>query len=186
MSNLGGLARKMPYTATIAMIGILSLIGVPPTSGFMAEWILFNGALQTGIQHMDSFRVVLFSLAIFSTVLTSSYLLNMYRKIFFGKLSSHYDNLKDVNRYAIIPMAFIAALTLFLGVYPDPIINPVIFSDTSDVSSLPVTNNINTMGISSTIGLKDQYERFVKNSDYPYFFYIYNMNKIINNLEIKN
>jgi NADH-quinone oxidoreductase subunit M len=174
------------------MIGILSLIGVPPTSGFMAEWILFNGALQTGIQHMDSFRVVLFSLAIFSTVLTSSYLLNMYRKIFFGKLSSHYDNLKDVNRYAIIPMAFIAALTLFLGVYPDPIINPVIsysktiFSETSDVSSLPVNNNINTMGISSTIGLKDQYERFVKNSDYPYFFYIYNMNKIINNLEIKN
>ena len=192
MSNLGGLARKMPYTATIAMIGILSLIGVPPTSGFMAEWILFNGALQTGIQHMDSFRVVLFSLAIFSTVLTSSYLLNMYRKIFFGKLSSHYDNLKDVNRYAIIPMAFIAALTLFLGVYPDPIINPVIsysktiFSETSDVSSLPGNNNINTMGISSTIGLKDQYERFVKNSDYPYFFYIYNMNKIINNLEIKN
>jgi NADH-quinone oxidoreductase subunit M len=57
MSNLGGIARKMPYTATIAMIGILSMIGVPPTSGFMAEWILFNGALQTGIEEMESCRV---------------------------------------------------------------------------------------------------------------------------------
>jgi proton-translocating NADH-quinone oxidoreductase chain M len=191
MSNLGGLARKMPYTATIAMIAILSMIGVPPTSGFMAEWILFNGALQTGIENMDSFRVVLFSLAIFSTILTSSYLLNMYRKIFFGKLSSQYDKLKDVNRYGIIPMAFIAALTLFLGVYPDVIINPVIgytntiFPDTSGVVSSPIINNINTVGISSTIDIKNQHERFVTNTNYPYVIYIYNV-KNNNNLEIKN
>src|SRR5919206_574827 len=49
MSKLGGLAGKMPYTAVIAMIGALTIIGIPPTSGFMAEWILFNGVLQTGI-----------------------------------------------------------------------------------------------------------------------------------------
>jgi formate hydrogenlyase subunit 3/multisubunit Na+/H+ antiporter MnhD subunit len=43
MSNLGGIARKMPYTATFAMIAVLTMIGVPPTTGFMAEWILFTG-----------------------------------------------------------------------------------------------------------------------------------------------
>jgi len=190
MSNLGGLARKMPYTATIAMIGILSLIGVPPTSGFMAEWILFNGALQTGAENMDAFRVVLFSSAIFSTILTSPYLLNMYRKIFFGKLSSQYDKLKDVNRYAIIPMAFIAGLTLFLGVYPDPIINPAIgyiktiFPATADVAPLPLSNDINTKEISSTNDLHD-HERFVTISNSPPdVSYIYNV-KNIHNLEIK-
>jgi len=190
MSNLGGIARKMPYTATIAMIGILSMIGVPPTSGFMAEWILFNGALQTGIEDMDSFRVVLFSLAIFSTILTASYLLNMYRKIFFGKLFSQYDRLRDVNRYAIIPMVFIAALTLFLGVYPDPMINPVIgyteaiFSNTPDVSSLPIFKDINTKGISSTIDFKEQNERFVVDNNHRYVIYNLNVNDT-NNLEIK-
>jgi proton-translocating NADH-quinone oxidoreductase chain M len=190
MSNLGGIARKMPYTATIAMIGILSMIGVPPTSGFMAEWILFNGALQTGTENMDSFRVVLFSLAIFSTILTASYLLNMYKKIFFGKLLSHYDKLREVNRYAIVPMIFIAALTLFLGVYPDPMINPVIgytealFSNTPDVSSLPIIKNINTQGISSTIDLKEQKERFVVDNNYRYLIYNLNVNNI-NNLDIK-
>lgn len=190
MSNLGGIARKMPYTATIAMIGILSMIGIPPTSGFMAEWILFNGALQTGIEDMDSFRVVLFSLAIFSTILTASYLLNMYRKIFFGKLFSHYDKLRDVNRYAIVPMVFIAALTLFLGVYPDPMINPVIgyteaiFSNTSDVSPLPIIKDINTKGISSTIDFKEQNERFVVDNNHRYVIYNLNVNDI-NNLEIK-
>jgi NADH-quinone oxidoreductase subunit M len=190
MSNLGGIARKMPYTATIAMIAILSMIGVPPTSGFMAEWILFNGALQSGIENMDSFRVVLFSLAIFSTILTASYLLNMYRKIFFGKLLSHYDKIRDVNRYAIVPMVLVAALTLFLGVYPDPMINPVIgytsaiFSSTQDVSSLPIIKNINTQGISSSIDLKEQNERFAVDNNHRYVIYNLNVNDT-NNLEIK-
>ena len=39
MSQLGGLAGKMPYTAVIAMIGALTIMGIPPTSGFMSEWI---------------------------------------------------------------------------------------------------------------------------------------------------
>jgi NADH:ubiquinone oxidoreductase subunit 4 (subunit M) len=140
------------------MIGVLTLIGVPPTSGFMAEWILFNGALQTGIETMDSFRIVLFSLAIFSTILTSSYLLNMYRKIFFGPILSRYEKLVDVNRYAIIPMVFIGALSLFLGVYPDPMINPVIgyaeniFSGIPTIYSFPlIHDDINSNNVKPTI-----------------------------------
>jgi NADH-quinone oxidoreductase subunit M len=167
MSNLGGIARKMPYTATIAMIAVLTMIGVPPTSGFMAEWILFTGALQTGTENMDSFRVVLFSFAILTTILTSSYLLVMYKKIFFGKISPRFEKLRDVNRYAIIPMAFIASLTLFLGVYPDPIINPIIayseaiFSESPEIASLPTVTNLNTKIVAYADILPDKYERFL-------------------------
>src|ERR1041384_5840909 len=67
MSKLGGLGGKMPYTAVIAMIGALTIIGIPPTSGFMAEWILFNGVLQTGVHDANSFRVVLFGFGILTT-----------------------------------------------------------------------------------------------------------------------
>ena len=167
MSNLGGIARKMPYTATFAMIAVLTMIGVPPTTGFMAEWILFTGALQTGTEHMDSFRVVLFSLAILTTILTSSYLLVMYKKIFFGKISPRFEKLRDVNRYAIIPMAFMASLTLFLGVYPDPIINPIIaysetlFSDSPEIASLPTVTNLKNTLLSSGIILQHEYESFL-------------------------
>jgi proton-translocating NADH-quinone oxidoreductase chain M len=167
MSNLGGIARKMPYTATFAMIAVLTMIGVPPTTGFMAEWILFTGALQTGTENMDSFRVILFSLAILTTILTSSYLLVMYKKIFFGKISPRFEKLRDVNRYAILPMAFMASLTLFLGVYPDPIINPIIayseaiFSDSPEIASLPTITNLNNTLVSSGIILQDEYESFL-------------------------
>ena len=171
MSNLGGIARKMPYTATFAMIAVLTMIGVPPTSGFMAEWILFTGALQTGTENMDSFRVILFSLAILTTILTSAYLLVMYKKIFFGKISPRFEKLRDVNRYAILPMAFLAGVTLFLGVYPDPIINPIIaysesiFSDSPEIASLPLIPDLNTNVVASAIILQDYYNSFLDGDD---------------------
>ena len=171
MSNLGGIARKMPYTATFAMIAVLTMIGVPPTSGFMAEWILFTGALQTGTENMDSFRVILFSLAILTTILTSAYLLVMYKKIFFGKISPRFEKLRDVNRYAILPMAFLAGMTLFLGVYPDPIINPIIaysesiFSDSPQIASLPLIPDLNTNVVASAIILQDYYNSFLDGDD---------------------
>ena len=125
MSKLGGLAGRMPYTAVIAMIGALTIMGIPPTSGFMAEWILFNGVLQSGITNSDTLRMVAFGLGILATVLTAAYILWMYKRIFFGKIPEQYSKIKDSNRYITVTMAALAAITLFLGVYPNPLLNPV-------------------------------------------------------------
>jgi len=125
MSRLGGLAGRMPYTAVIAMIGALTIMGIPPTSGFMAEWILFNGVLQSGLANSDTLRIVAFGLGILATVLTAAYILWMYKRIFFGKIPEQYTKIKDPNRYVIVTMAALAAITLILGVYPNPLLNPV-------------------------------------------------------------
>ncbi len=125
MSKLGGLAGRMPYTAVIAMIGALTIMGIPPTSGFMAEWILFNGVLQSGVANSDTLRIVAFGLGILATVLTAAYILWMYKRIFFGKIPEQYTKIKDPNRYVIVTMAALAAITLILGVYPGPVLNPV-------------------------------------------------------------
>ena len=125
MSKLGGLAGRMPYTAVIAMIGALTIMGIPPTSGFMAEWILFSGVLQSGVANSDTLRIVAFGLGILATVLTAAYILWMYKRIFFGKIPEQYTNIKDPNRYVIVTMAALAAITLILGVYPNPLLNPV-------------------------------------------------------------
>jgi proton-translocating NADH-quinone oxidoreductase chain M len=125
MSKLGGLAGRMPYTAVIAMIGALTIMGIPPTSGFMAEWILFNGVLQSGVANSDTLRIVAFGLGILATVLTAAYILWMYKRIFFGKIPEQYTKIKDPNRYVIVTMAALAAITLILGVYPSPLLNPV-------------------------------------------------------------
>jgi proton-translocating NADH-quinone oxidoreductase chain M len=147
MSKLGGLAGRMPYTAVITMIGALTIIGIPPTSGFMAEWILFNGVLQTGVNHWDSLRVTVFGFGILATVLSSAYILWMYKRVFFGKISEEHVHVRDSSRYITVTMAVLAAITLIIGVYPDPFLNPItgyiqgIFSDNSEVLPIPKAGN---------------------------------------------
>ncbi|MGN6632030.1 MAG: complex I subunit 4 family protein [Nitrososphaeraceae archaeon] len=158
MSKLGGLAGKMPYTAVIAMIGGLTIIGIPPTSGFMSEWILFNGVLQTGVHDMNSFRVVLFGFGILTTVLSTAYILWMYKRIFFGKLPEYLQQVKESNRYVTVTMAVLAAITLIIGVYPNPFVTPIssyiqaMFANTPQVlplpghghqSPIPINRNVN-------------------------------------------
>lgn len=125
MSKLGGLAGKMPYTAVLAMIGALTIIGIPPTSGFMGEWILFNGVLQTAADDMDPLRTTMFALGILATVLSSAYILWMFKRIFFGKIPEELAHVKDSNRYITVTMGVFAALTLVIGVYPDLFLAPI-------------------------------------------------------------
>ena len=125
MAKLGGLAGKMPYTAVLAMIGALTIIGIPPTSGFMSEWILFNGVLQTAAADMDPLRTTMFALGILATVLTSAYILWMFKRIFFGKIPEELANVKDSNRYITATMGVFAAMTLIIGVYPDLVLAPI-------------------------------------------------------------
>jgi len=151
MSKLGGLAGKMPYTAVISMIGALTIMGIPPTSGFMAEWILFNGVLQSGVTNSDMLRIVSFGLGILATVLSAAYILWMYKRIFFGKIPEQYTKITDPNRYVIVTMAALAAITLILGVYPNPLLNPVtdyiqdMFSNDSTVLQFSSVRDVNLM-----------------------------------------
>jgi proton-translocating NADH-quinone oxidoreductase chain M len=125
MAKLGGLAGKMPYTAVIAMIGALTIIGIPPTSGFMGEWILFNGVLQTAAADMDPLRTTMFALGILATVLSSAYILWMFKRIFFGKIPEELAHVKDSNRYITVTMGVFAAMTLIIGILPDLFLAPI-------------------------------------------------------------
>lgn len=148
MSKLGGLAGKMPYTAVIAMIGALTIIGIPPTSGFMAEWIMFNGVLQTATNHMDPLRTAMFAFGILTTVLSSAYILWMYKRIFFGKIPEELAHVKDSSRYITVTMAVLAALTLVIGVAPDLFLNPIttyisgVFAGNHNVLTIPHSGSI--------------------------------------------
>jgi len=48
VSDLAGLGRQMPVTMGAMMIGVLSLIGIPTTVGFVTKWYLIEGSFQNG------------------------------------------------------------------------------------------------------------------------------------------
>ncbi|WP_207062965.1 monovalent cation/H+ antiporter subunit D family protein [Motiliproteus sp. SC1-56] len=48
IGSLAGLGRRMPWSSAALVIGGLSLVGVPPTAGFISKWYLILGALESG------------------------------------------------------------------------------------------------------------------------------------------
>ena len=42
MNEMGGLARLMPWTGLVFLIGALSISAIPPLNGFVSEWFLFQ------------------------------------------------------------------------------------------------------------------------------------------------
>ena len=126
ISKLGGLAGKMPITATCAVIGALTIMGVPPTSGFMGEWILFYGALETAIEEGSTLRAVTFGLGLVATALTMSYMLWMLKRVFFGKTPEHLEKVKEGSWYMTAPMMVLAGFTIVVGIYPDIFLQTII------------------------------------------------------------
>ena len=47
LGKLGGLIRRMPWVAALALIGTLAIAGLPPLNGFVSEWMLFQAFLLT-------------------------------------------------------------------------------------------------------------------------------------------
>jgi multicomponent Na+:H+ antiporter subunit D len=46
LSQLRGIGRRMPWTMGAFTVGALSMIGVPPTAGFVSKWYILAGAFQ--------------------------------------------------------------------------------------------------------------------------------------------
>ena len=126
ISKLGGLAGKMPITAVCAVIGAMTIMGVPPTSGFMGEWILFYGALETAVAEGSTLRMVVFGLGLVATVLTMSYMLWMLKRVFFGKTPESLAKVKEGSWYMTTPMMVLAGFTIVLGIYPDIFLGTIV------------------------------------------------------------
>ncbi len=126
ISKLGGLAGKLPITTTCAVIGALTIMGIPPTSGFMGEWTLFFGALETALEEGSTLRFVTFGLGLVATVLTMSYILWMLKRVFFGKLPENLTHVKEASYYMTAPMMVLAGFTIVIGIYPDIFFDKII------------------------------------------------------------
>ncbi len=118
MKQMGGLASKMPLTATLCLVGGLILSAVPPTSGFQAEWIMFAGIFFQGAYGVAT-NLVIAILGMVATALTVAYTFWPVKRIFFGPLPSHLQGTTEAPLTMTVPLAVLAAISLLLGIYPD-------------------------------------------------------------------
>ena len=119
--KMGGLANKMPLTATLAVLGTLVLSAVPPLSGFQAEWIMFYGIFTKGALGTGADMAVAFA-GIIATALTVGYTFWPLRKIFFGPLPTSLANVKEGPLTMTVPLFALMAVSVVIGIYPDLIL----------------------------------------------------------------
>jgi NADH-quinone oxidoreductase subunit M len=117
--KMGGLAARMPLTATAALIGFITITGLPPTSGFISEFLIFAGSFHEAFQLGSTLRVILSFLAVLSTILTAGYSLWAVRRIFFGHLPAELDAVRDPPLTMTIPMLVLSVISILIGILPD-------------------------------------------------------------------
>lgn len=118
MRQLGGLAKRMPVTATLCVMGAMILSAFPPLSGFPAEWIMFAGIFQPGVEGSMA-NLVLAVVGLFATFLTPIYTFWPVMRIFFGPSQPATENAKEAPLTMLIPLIILAAISFLMGVYPE-------------------------------------------------------------------
>ncbi|MCZ6524770.1 MAG: monovalent cation/H+ antiporter subunit D family protein [Alphaproteobacteria bacterium] len=76
ISQMDGIGRRMPWTMGAFAIVSLSMIGLPPTAGFVSKWYLLRGAIEA--EHMVAVAVI-----VVSTLLNAAYFLPVVFVAFF-------------------------------------------------------------------------------------------------------
>ena len=118
ISSYGGLVNVMPKYALVFMIFCLAALGLPGTSGFVGEFLILVGVFQKNI--------VVGVLASLGVILAAAYMLWLYKRVIFGKVTiSEIKEMADLNKTEIYIFASLAFLTLFFGFYPEPLFNTI-------------------------------------------------------------
>jgi NADH-quinone oxidoreductase subunit M len=117
MNEMGGLAKRMPWTATLTIIGALILSAIPPLAGFQAEWIMFTGIFQAAINNLPYLIIAI--VAIFATFLTSVYTFWPVVRIFFGPLGEKVKDAKEAPKTMLLPLFMLAFVSIMIGIFPD-------------------------------------------------------------------
>jgi len=111
IADFGGLSKVMPIYAVFFMIVTLSSIGLPGTNGFVGEFLILLGAFQS--------NVVYGVLAATGVIFGAAYMLWMFQRVMFGKITRpENEKLKDLNAREIgilVPMVIVIFL---MGIYP--------------------------------------------------------------------
>jgi NADH-quinone oxidoreductase subunit M len=111
IARYGGLADRMPAYALLFMLFTMASIGLPGTSGFVGEFLVLVGAFQ-----VNFWLALLGSLGM---ILGAAYMLWLYRRIIFGRITR--DDLRailDLSPREIAVFAPLVVLTLWMGIFP--------------------------------------------------------------------
>src|SRR6476646_2195495 len=113
IAQFGGLSTVMPVYATIFLIMTMSSIGLPLLNGFIGEFTIMMGALQSNIWWAVAGGA--------GIVLGAAYMLWLYQRTMFGKLDNPANaKLPDLNLREWATLLPLIIMAFWIGLYPAP------------------------------------------------------------------
>jgi formate hydrogenlyase subunit 3/multisubunit Na+/H+ antiporter MnhD subunit len=122
LGKLGGLIKRMPWVAALALVGTLSIAGLPPLNGFVSEWMLFQAfLLSTGLPNSYLNMFVPVATAAFALVvaLAGYVMVKFYGIVFLGlPREKGLEAAHDAGILERAGLVWLAAWCVVLGVLP--------------------------------------------------------------------
>jgi len=131
LRKLGGLARQMPIIAVVFSVAGLAALGLPTTSGFAAEFLVFVGSFtSTAVSGIQVYTI----LGILGIVITAGYILWMLQRVFYGPVLEEFNGVKDADMLERVTIFTFIAVIMFIGIYP------AILTDVIKLGILPIVS----------------------------------------------
>ncbi len=115
ISQMSGLARRMPWTMAAFALASLSVVGIPGTAGCISKWYLALGTV-------DHHSLTLLGVLLISSLLNAAYLGPIVYKAYFEKGPETSTEVREVP-WMVVPLTISAAASLILGLYPTPVLD---------------------------------------------------------------
>lgn len=118
MEELGGLARKMPLTATFFLIGGAAVSGLPPFNGFASKIMIYES--------IYNFNPILSIISIVVSILTLAAFVKAFQGIFLGPPLETLEHAEEAPASMLISMAILASLIIVFGLLPTLVIKTLV------------------------------------------------------------
>jgi NADH-quinone oxidoreductase subunit M len=110
LSELGGLAKSMPFLSGIMLVAGMASLGLPGLSGFISELLAFVSLFEA--------MPIVTAIGCIGIILAAVYVLRAILKITFGPTNTHALAYKDVRLVEAVPMIALVAFIILIGIYP--------------------------------------------------------------------
>lgn len=128
LGKLGGLIRRMPWVASVALIGTLAIAGLPPLNGFVSEWLLLQSFLFTPqIPHafVNMFVPLGAAVLALTAALAAYVMVKFYGVVFLGQpREASLSEARDANWLERLGLVWLALGCIAIGVMPQLALRP--------------------------------------------------------------
>lgn len=126
LGKLGGLMRFMPWVAWTTLVGVVASAGLPPSNGFVSEWLLLQGFLFTGDLPNPYLRMLVpvFAAGVVLVAALAGYVMvKFFGVIFLGRpREEKLAQAHDAGGLERLGLAWLTAGCVLLGLFPVAVI----------------------------------------------------------------